>query len=556
MIKLWDWQKEALKTLQEHDYNGVVKVASGKGKTVLAIAIIEKIIQENKNEKILVVVPTIALLQQWTNELKKFLPEISVSHYYGAKKDENGKVIISVINTATKKPFTSTFRLKILDEIHHYGADLFQEVFGIKTLHTIGLSATPEREDEGDYAIRYGAGKIVYSLHNLAELKKRFSICTIRIPFSPDEYKEYTSLYKDYKQLLLYANIKPHQIDYYAKQGNKYALKILKIWSEMARLRNHAKNKYPVIKQLVQLEEKEKIIIFTESIKFTETIGKQIGAIIVHSGLSKKVVLKRLEEFRTLNKGILIAPRMLDEGYDVPDASVAIIASFTRSPRQMIQRDGRLLRQKGQVRRYTLVIEEIEEGKYFTILQKTNLLELAQEGEWLCYNRGFIQDNQGKKLSEEFLENNNEYELWVAKQLEYYARTKQYDSGFYERHKRIIEELVQEHPGRWQLFEKKTPPTNQKKEFKNPFCTLDARAQAKEDLRKVNAKLSLPDELFRALMRFIEGEPFELDKDTKDDILSLAEHAKSPLWPEKVITSIKILAIKLKEENKQQEKNI
>ena len=41
---------------------------------------------------------------------------------------------------------------------------------------------------------------------------------------------------------------------------------------------------------------------------------------------------------------VLLTCRALDEGFDLPDIEVGIVASMTKSPRQRIQRLGRILR--------------------------------------------------------------------------------------------------------------------------------------------------------------------------------------------------------------------
>ena len=43
---------------------------------------------------------------------------------------------------------------------------------------------------------------------------------------------------------------------------------------------------------------------------------------------------------------VLLTCRALDEGFDLPDIEVGIVASMTKSPRQRIQRLGRILRKK------------------------------------------------------------------------------------------------------------------------------------------------------------------------------------------------------------------
>ncbi|USN45472.1 MAG: DEAD/DEAH box helicase [Candidatus Woesearchaeota archaeon] len=541
-MDLWPWQEDALAALAKTDYNGVLKVASGKGKTVLALAVIEKILSEHQGSKALVVVPTINLMHQWAEEINKFIPQRTHSFYFGEEKNESGDVVIAVINSATSHSFVSTFRMKVLDEIHHYGAELYQGIFSVPTMHTIGLSATPERDDEGDLAIRYGAGKIVFELENLAELQERFTLFTVRVPLTISEYQRYVDLRGQYKKLLVIGNLQSRSVERAAKRGSKYALAILKIWSQMTHIRHVATNKLPCIKAIMQDEQDKKIIIFSESIEFSEKVGSETGAIVVHSKLSKKEVLKRLEQFRALEKGVLVAPRLIDEGYDVPDANVAIIASFSRSSRQMIQRDGRLLRKKDFVRRYTLVLDLIEEEKYFTILRKTNTADIAKEGAWLRFEGQFLEDVACKEQFNEFLEDDEHYEAWVMQRLDYYHNTQQMSADFYDRHKPTILRLVQDNPARYPSLQEKR--TNKKVRIANDFSEAKER-ELKEQLRSITARVLMPDEIFTTLMRCIEGEPFELDHDVNTYIQTIAE-SKHHIWPEELHRFLKLIAKEIK----------
>jgi hypothetical protein len=63
-----------------------------------------------------------------------------------------------------------------------------------------------------------------------------------------------------------------------------------------------------------------------------------------HSGLAEAQRKLAMEGFRKERLQVLVAVRALDEGVDVPDAAVAVIAAGSRSRRQRIQRFGRVLR--------------------------------------------------------------------------------------------------------------------------------------------------------------------------------------------------------------------
>ena len=60
--------------------------------------------------------------------------------------------------------------------------------------------------------------------------------------------------------------------------------------------------------------------------------------------------------FRSGTTRVLAAPRVLDEGIDVPEAELAVILAASRSKRQMIQRMGRVVRRKQDGRRAAFVV--------------------------------------------------------------------------------------------------------------------------------------------------------------------------------------------------------
>jgi superfamily II DNA or RNA helicase len=63
-----------------------------------------------------------------------------------------------------------------------------------------------------------------------------------------------------------------------------------------------------------------------------------------HSGLGAALRQDNLRMFRRGEIDVLVTCRALDEGINVPDASVAVIVASTSSTRQRIQRLGRVLR--------------------------------------------------------------------------------------------------------------------------------------------------------------------------------------------------------------------
>ena len=115
---------------------------------------------------------------------------------------------------------------------------------------------------------------------------------------------------------------------------------------------NVAKNsemRVPSAVEVAKKEKEQKILIFHESIEKAEEIysilsneGLSVG--IYHSEIYGPIRRETLYRYRKGMIRILISCRALDEGVDIPDANVAIIAAYTSSLRQRVQRLGRVLR--------------------------------------------------------------------------------------------------------------------------------------------------------------------------------------------------------------------
>lgn len=98
-----------------------------------------------------------------------------------------------------------------------------------------------------------------------------------------------------------------------------------------------------------------KIVMFAMDIETTEEIGAALegepgDVYVVHSEVESsnkkkdKTVRRRINQFKNADNAVLIAPKLLDEGVDVPDAEVGINVAGTKTELQLIQRMGRILR--------------------------------------------------------------------------------------------------------------------------------------------------------------------------------------------------------------------
>ena len=111
---------------------GSIEAATGFGKTRIGLTAIEKLLKKYPQFRILIVVPTTTLKNQWQTEIDNW------GFSFNAE--------VQVINTVIKHNWTCDFL--ILDEEHRYNSDDFSKIFNcVKYRLILGLTATFERLD-------------------------------------------------------------------------------------------------------------------------------------------------------------------------------------------------------------------------------------------------------------------------------------------------------------------------------------------------------------------------------------------------------------------------
>src|SRR4051812_31053732 len=95
---LRSWQRQALELWLERR-RGVASVVTGAGKTTFALACVDRILNADPELRVLVVVPTVALLDQWLVELETGLGlsgDAIATHGGGKRGDLRAGVHVAV----------------------------------------------------------------------------------------------------------------------------------------------------------------------------------------------------------------------------------------------------------------------------------------------------------------------------------------------------------------------------------------------------------------------------------------------------------------------------
>lgn len=350
------WQVEALVNWEQANHRGIVSVVTGGGKTVFALSCIERI----RPVATLIVVPTAALLEQWWEEAASYfdldLDEVNI--ITGSLRFRLGAINIAVLNTAAKLPERLQEQHKcflIVDECHKAASEQFRSALQVPTVASLGLSATPERQYDGGLkeVLVPALGEIIYSYDYADALRDGvivpFELKNIVFELEADRQAEYDKLSKAIARSI--------------NQHGTEAEETIALFLKRARVLNLSLNRIRLALKLVAANRGKRTLIFHEDIEACDLIhgvlaenGVKSG--VYHSKMPLRAKAAMLGKYRRGEIDVLVTCRALDEGFNVPETEVGIIAASTATRRQRIQRLGRVVRPakgKNGATIYTLV---------------------------------------------------------------------------------------------------------------------------------------------------------------------------------------------------------
>jgi superfamily II DNA or RNA helicase len=335
------WQVEALEAWERANHRGIVSVVTGGGKTVLALSCIDRL----QPAATLIVVPGAALLDQWWEEAASYfdihLDEINV--ITGAQRFRLGAINLAVINTAAKlaQRMRELSCFLVVDECHKAASEHFRSVLGIRTYASLGLSATPERPyDDGLAEVLVPAlGDVIYKYDYTSAIRDKvvvpFSLHNVVFDLEEDRQQDYDRLTRAIARSI-------------ANHGAE-AEPTVSLFLRRARVLNLSLNRVRIALRVIAANPGKRTLVFHEDIEACELIhqvltdnGVKSG--IYHSRQSLQLRATILAQYRRGEIGVLVTCRALDEGFNVPETELGIIAASTATRRQRIQRLGRVVR--------------------------------------------------------------------------------------------------------------------------------------------------------------------------------------------------------------------
>ena len=344
------YQTESIASWKQSERCGTIVLPTGAGKTHVATMAIEMC-----NRQTLVVVPTLDLMNQWYDLLlSTYNAEIGL---IGGGFYEIGAITVTTYASAFRhqERLGNQFGLIIFDEAHHLPGEGFRYAaeFAIAPFR-LGLTATPERTDGGESELERLIGKFVYRLEaqDLAgEFLADYTIEKIEVDLSDEErelYQKERQIYTDFRR----AKNLP-----YGQEGWRLFLmhsarsedgrRAMKAYRNYKKIALGTESKIHVLQDLLIRHKRDKVLIFTAENEMVYQISNDY---LIPSITHETNVKERKFWLDAFNRGDVLAlatSKVLNEGVNIPDASVAIILSGSGSSREHIQRLGRILRKKG-----------------------------------------------------------------------------------------------------------------------------------------------------------------------------------------------------------------
>ena len=377
-MKLREWQEAAFPLWWERK-RGIVKVVTGGGKTVFAIHCLKKYLEENSNNTIFIVVPSIALLDQWYEGLQLSFQNNEIALNGGGERlDKLSKITISTIDSVKNiiENFDASKTLLIVDECHKIGTEKRGETLTNNWHATLGLSATPERDYDDNFyiIIRKILGDIIFDYDYIDaredEVIVNFKLLYAYAAMTSSEEAEYKKFTK---------SIQRRAATIGGNNMNDYPLKML-IFNR-ARMVKNSVNRIPFGIELLQKYKRDSWIVFTENKKqakeFNTIINKKgYKSAIYNTDLDSNEREENLNNFKNGNLNVLVSCTALDEGFDMPEADGAMILSASSSKRQRIQRMGRVLRITANKKNALIVTVYSSKTEYEKLREESNRYQL------------------------------------------------------------------------------------------------------------------------------------------------------------------------------------
>lgn len=399
------------------------EACTGFGKTIVALMILERMTKYNPKLTTLVIVPYLPLKTQWEEKLLEwglsadvYVVNTAVKTYF----EHYDFIIIDEahrMTTYTAEVFNQALSIKsrfklCLSATFSKTQIEFMESFGLRSIGKVSLEeAIANNWVENFIQYKINIPLKPYNLETYKKVNQEYNKLlgwfnndfTLAVQCSNKDFRENYAKEKE---------LDPAKVGY-------YSIATIRAYGKIQNIINKSVEKVDAIAEIVNKLKNKKIIVFSESTDFADMIKERLPdkCLSYHSKLESMEIVKEYQKefkrkksaelfsidnnasslkeendkyivtyYKKLKLGkqksleytlelfknnpsirVLATAKALDEGIDLPDLEVAIIASGTRNVRQQIQRIGRVIRLGSgkEVKVINLVLNETIEDTSF-----------------------------------------------------------------------------------------------------------------------------------------------------------------------------------------------
>ncbi|MGC4089547.1 MAG: DEAD/DEAH box helicase family protein [Polyangiaceae bacterium] len=364
------FQGEALAAFRKGQGRGVVVLPTGAGKSHVAVLAIE-----DRRRSALVVAPTLELVRQWYDLLRtSFACEVGI---VGGGSHEVRQLTVTTYDSAYlhMQYFGNRFGLVIFDECHHLPGVTYQlAAESCLAPFRLGLTATLERPDGLHQELDRLIGPLVYR-KDIVELSGEYladyETVRVDIELSSEERAEYAAERKVYIDFLRAQGIRmggPGGWGEFIMRAARSdaGRRAFQAYLRQRELAFGATGKLRAVERLLDQHRGERTLIFTQDNATAYAVSNRFLVPAITHQTKVKERSEILQRFSSAEYTAVVTSKVLNEGVDVPEASVAIVISGSGSVREHVQRLGRILRRKGDKRAVLYELVASDTGESFT----------------------------------------------------------------------------------------------------------------------------------------------------------------------------------------------
>jgi len=420
-----DYQEKAIELWEANGRRGILDMATGTGKTIVALTAITRCADVGF---IVIGAPTNALVTQWLGEIENLkgihspievsgnnprwpealLPRLRLA--IAGSSRERPFVFVGTYKSLSDDRFlgalnqiqaTKGLGLLIADEVHNTGATVYQRLLNSRFDSRLGLTATLERayDEEGTRVVDDYFGGVVYRLgieDTVGSILCRYHYDVRFVGLTEDEFGEYQRLSLRIASLMGQS------------PGNGAQDKLSRKPDELTILLNRrtgivkqARAKSALLAELVRQIPITRCLVYCADIEQVRAVQRLLSEAGISNlpYTSEESAFARqtaLDQLRRNDVQAVVAVKCLDEGIDVPQVHQAILLASSTSEREFVQRRGRILRKaEGKQYAYLIDVFTIPPREYyenpptllFNELKRARILARAADNRFEAENR-------------------------------------------------------------------------------------------------------------------------------------------------------------------------